>query len=141
MGNDPPRRYVLDTNALISAYLFPGSNPGQVLDLILGRHVLLMSLELATELTAVLRRDKFDRYLSRKRRDELLAGTLRESAFVETTARITACRDPDDNRILELAVDGQASAIVTGDSDLLALHPFQGIAILNPQEFLLMVQP
>lgn len=49
--------------------------------------------------------------------------------------RIRACRDPKDDKFLELAVSGNADVIVTGDKDLLALHPFRGIAILTPLDF------
>lgn len=94
-----------------------------------------MSVEVAAELIEVMRREKFDRFLSRQRREELVAGTIRDSEFVETSSVLTACRDSADNKILELAVDGRASAIVSGDADLLALHPFEGISILTPREF------
>src|SRR3990172_8974961 len=113
MISDAPDRIVIDTNSLVSAYLFPHSIPGQVLDVVLAKHRLLMSIEVATELTDVMRREKFDRFLSRRRREELVAGTIRESEFVETSSDITACRDAADNKFLELAVDGQASTMVT----------------------------
>jgi predicted nucleic acid-binding protein len=57
---------------------------------------------------------------------------------VEATETISTCRDPNDNHILELAVSGKADVIVTGDTDILVLHPFQGIAVLNPQGYLKM---
>jgi predicted nucleic acid-binding protein len=56
--------------------------------------------------------------------------------LVDVTERVAACRDPKDDKFLELAVSGRASCIVSGDKDLLALHPFRGIAILNPAAFL-----
>lgn len=59
------------------------------------------------------------------------------SILVEVTENITICRDPTDNMVLELAVSGKADVIITGDSDLLHLHPFRGTAILNPKDFLL----
>jgi len=49
--------------------------------------------------------------------------------------RIRACRDPTDDMFLELAVNGTADAIVSGDPDLLTLHPFRGIPILAPAAF------
>jgi predicted nucleic acid-binding protein len=49
---------------------------------------------------------------------------------------IEACRDSDDDKFLELAVEGEADLIISGDSDLLVLHPFEGIAILSPAGFL-----
>jgi predicted nucleic acid-binding protein len=61
--------------------------------------------------------------------------------LVTPTTDIQACRDPDDDRLLELAVDGRATHLVTGDADLLALHPFRGIPILTPADFLAAVGP
>jgi uncharacterized protein len=49
---------------------------------------------------------------------------------------ITVCRDPKDDKFLELAVSGQANHIVSGDDDLLVLHPFRGVAIVTPAAFL-----
>lgn len=136
MEREPPRRVVLDTNTIVSAYLFPLSNPGKVLDFVLSNGRLLMSLETATELTAIMRKKKFDRYINRRIRDELVASTIRESEFVTTTTVISACRDTADNRILELAVDGSAAAIVSGDADLLTLRSFRGVPILSANDFL-----
>jgi len=136
MRSDSRQRYVLDVNTLVSAYLFPDSIPGKALQHVLVEHPLLLSLEMANEAIEVLRREKFDRYLTRERRAELVAATIRASIFLDTTSSVTACRDPDDNRILGLALDGGAAAVVTGDTDLLSLHPFQGISILSPREFL-----
>ncbi|MDE2844360.1 MAG: putative toxin-antitoxin system toxin component, PIN family [Chloroflexota bacterium] len=45
------------------------------------------------------------------------------------------CRDPKDDKFLELAVSGQASHIVSGDQDMLELHPFRGIPVLSPRSF------
>jgi putative PIN family toxin of toxin-antitoxin system len=62
---------------------------------------------------------------------------LIEYAFwVEVNTQVTVCRDPKDDKFLSLAVSGGATYIVTGDKDLLALDPFQGIRILTPSDFL-----
>ena len=54
-----------------------------------------------------------------------------------TPARsITACRDPKDNKDLELAVAGPAEVLVTGDEDLLVLHPFEGIPVVTSADLL-----
>jgi predicted nucleic acid-binding protein len=60
---------------------------------------------------------------------------------VEPSRRITVCRDSNDDRFLDLAVAGRADALVTGDEDLLVLHPFEGIPIVRPVEFLRMLGP
>jgi predicted nucleic acid-binding protein len=54
---------------------------------------------------------------------------------VEVTERLAECRDPKDDKFLELAVNGKATCIVSGDDDLLVLNAFRGVAILTPQEF------
>ena len=53
--------------------------------------------------------------------------------------RIAECRDPKDDKFLELAVYGSASCLITGDEDLLVLHPFRGIPILSAAQFLEMI--
>jgi len=59
-----------------------------------------------------------------------------QAEWVDTDVKISACRDPKDDKFLELAVGGNADLIVTGDNDLLALNPFRGIPILTPDAFL-----
>lgn len=55
--------------------------------------------------------------------------------LVTIAERVTACRDPKDDKFLELAVNGRADAIVSGDADLLALDAFRGIPIITPAAF------
>ena len=57
--------------------------------------------------------------------------------LVAITEQIVACRDPTDDKFLELAINGHADLIVSGDADLLALDPFRGIAIITPAAFVL----
>jgi hypothetical protein len=58
---------------------------------------------------------------------------------VELSGAVTVCRDPDDNKLLEIAIAGRADCLVTGDQDLLVLDPFHGIPILTPAKFLTIV--
>jgi putative PIN family toxin of toxin-antitoxin system len=129
-------RYVFDTNTMISAFLFDEGTPGRALKLALETGEVLLWLELAEELAEVLQRKKFDRYVRRKLREEFLAGIIRETTLVKANAIIRECRDPGDDKFLELAVSGKASHIITGDQDLLALHPFREISILTPRGLL-----
>jgi uncharacterized protein len=87
------------------------------------------------ELSDVLSRPKCDRYVSAGDRLEFLAKTIRDAETVEVNLSITDCRDPKDNKFLELAVSGSATHLVTGDADLLALNPFRGITIVSPNDF------
>jgi uncharacterized protein len=136
MARETLHRVVLDTNTIVSAWLFPLSVPGKAFEFAFNRGQVLMSLETAAELANVMRREKFDRYLRLSIRESLVANTIRDCEFVETSTTLAECRDPSDNRLLELAIDGRASAVVTGDLDLLAMNPFRGIPILTPRDFL-----
>ncbi|ARA94580.1 putative toxin-antitoxin system toxin component, PIN family [Rhodothermaceae bacterium RA] len=133
--SDRPR-YVFDTNTIVSAFLFDESFPGRALKMALRRGTVLLSEEVAEELSGVLRRERFDRYVRRERREELLYGLIREATLVEVRVTIRACRDAADDKFLALAVEGNAACIVTGDADLLVLHPFRNIPVLNAHAFL-----
>ena len=95
-----------------------------------------MSEESFTELFDVLVRPKFDKYISLDKRLQLLADLKSIIKTVTVETKITVCRDPKDNKFLELAIAGNASCIVTGDNDLLVLNPFNKIPILTPADFL-----
>ncbi len=95
-----------------------------------------MSLELLEELSDVLGRKKFDRFVSSEERDEFLESFVERTILVEIIDKVQECRDPKDDKILELALSGKAEYIVSGDQDLLVLHPFRGIKIVNAEEFL-----
>lgn len=129
-------RVVLDTNLLVSAALLEQSVPRQAFELAFRSGEVLSSSQTLAELKDVLSRRKFDRYISQETRLRFLANFLNLTRPVEITETITACRDPKDDKFLELAVSGGAVYLVTGDSDLLALHPFRGISILTPGDFL-----
>jgi putative PIN family toxin of toxin-antitoxin system len=136
-----PVRTVLDANVLVSAILFPRSVPGQVLTRARELGVLLTTNELVTELHDVLVRPQFARYTTRALRDEFLATYIVEAEFVLITEAIAVCRDPIDDRILEAAINGRATCVVSGDTDLLVLAIFRGIPILRPADFLARYDP
>jgi uncharacterized protein len=129
-------RYVFDTNVTISAALFEQSPPGKALHAALNRGEILISPASLAELGEVLGRKKFDRYLTAEEREAFLVKLVREATLVDITEEVRACRDAKDDKFLEVAVCGRASCVVTGDADLLALHPFRGIPILSPAQFL-----
>ena len=129
-------RVVFDVNVLVSALLFTNSVPRQAFNKALLQGMILISETLKEELTRVLARDKFSRYVYLAEREEFFGGLIRDSTLVEITESIQVCRDPKDDRVLELAVCGNAAYIVTGDADLLVLNPFRGIGVLRPADFL-----
>ncbi len=92
----------------------------------------MSTIFLVSELEKVLRRNKFDQYLSHEERKQFLTSFILHATPVETDEIITACRDPKDNKFLELAVCGKADCIITGDADLLVLNPFRTIPLTIP---------
>lgn len=130
------QRVVADNNVLISRLLFPNSIPGQALYRITHEGQLLLSEPFLAELAAVLIRPKFDRYLTLDERKAFLRSLDTIGERIPITYTVHACRDPKDNMILELAINGRADMIVTGDDDLLSLGTFQGIAFLTPAAYL-----
>jgi putative PIN family toxin of toxin-antitoxin system len=129
-------RVVIDTNALVSRLLLPGSIPGQAVRRAVAEAQLLASDDTIIELADVLARKKFDPYTTVRERQEFLRLFDRIAERVPIVHVIRACRDPKDDKFLELAVNGAAQLIITGDADLLALHPFRGIDILPPASYL-----
>jgi uncharacterized protein len=129
-------RSVFDANVLVSALLLPGSKPRQALDLASREGKVLLSFAVLAELYEVLSRKQFKRYVGDEDIRLFLATLTRQAEWVDVDVRITVCRDPEDNKFLELAVSGRASHIISGDEDLLVLNPFQGIQIFTPQTLL-----
>ncbi|MGA2571612.1 MAG: putative toxin-antitoxin system toxin component, PIN family [Terracidiphilus sp.] len=129
-------RLVLDTNVLISAALRFGSLPRQALLRARATGILLTSEETLAEFREVLLRSKFDPHIERSLRMGILAEYAQHCTLIQVPSPIRVCRDPHDNKFLEVAVHGRADVIVTGDADLLALHPFRGIEILTPAGYL-----
>jgi putative PIN family toxin of toxin-antitoxin system len=129
-------RCVVDTNVLVSAIVFPRSVPRQAVDKALSDDVLLFSEFTMDELKEVLSRSKFDRYVSREERALFLAQVGVTAEFVSIIQLVSECRDPKDDKFLELALNGRADVIITGDADLLATHPWREIAIVTPAHYL-----
>lgn len=129
-------RVVFDTNVIVSALMLLGSPPRRSFDEARQRGQLLVSEATLEELDDVLRRPKLAGYVSEDQRLEFLAAYIRDAEDVVVTIRLRECRDPKDDKFLELAIQGRATHIVSGDQDLLTLSPFRGITILTPAEFL-----
>jgi putative PIN family toxin of toxin-antitoxin system len=130
---------VFDTNILISAALIPGSRADLcVRSVLLSGVPMVFSTPTFAELQDVLMRPKFDRYVTQKSRVELLK-VWRSAAFFVSSAvlreSVDDCRDPTDNKFLELALATEAEIIVTGDPDLLVLDPWRGIRIVRLRAF------
>ncbi|HHU25042.1 MAG TPA: putative toxin-antitoxin system toxin component, PIN family [Bacteroidales bacterium] len=130
-------RFVADTNTLVSAILKPLSIPAQALEVAREQGCICFSEKTLAEATEVLSRNKFDKYLPENKRMKQLQQIAKQADFISVEPlSVLACRDPKDNKFLELAVAACASCIITGDKDLLVLHPFRNIPILSPSDFL-----
>lgn len=128
---------VLDTNLLVSAALLPDSTSGQALRQAVLGHELAFSDATWDELHEVLHRPRFDRYFPHvTQRGNYLHALARAGRWHHVVSTVIDCRDPRDNKFLALALDARAAAIVSGDHDLLCLHPWRGIAIVPPAALL-----
>jgi uncharacterized protein len=129
-------RVVIDTNVVISATLAEHSTARKAIFKAIDTCQILISQEVLTEFGQAIVRTKFNKYIRREDRLAFLNALVKESGIIAPTSHITDCRDQRDNKFLELAVDGNAQYIITGDNDLLQLSPYRGIHILTPADFL-----
>lgn len=133
-------RYVFDTNVIISALLFEKGKPAQAVRYALANGEVLLSLDLLEELNEVLGRERFNRYLTSEEREEFLEALIERAVLIEITENVQECRDPKDDKVLELALNGKAQYIITGDRDLLVLHPFRDVLVITADQFLKMIE-
>jgi len=128
-------RLVLDTNVIVSALVLESSAPARVFEHAAQHGLLLFTDNSRRELVATLLSPKFDKYASRAKREAFLVALAPIMEVVQVIQLVRQCRDPFDDAVLEAALNGRADSIVTGDKDLLALHPFKGVAILTPASY------
>lgn len=127
-------RVILDTNLWIS-YLI--SKRLSKIDELFTREslILLFSEDLLEEFIEVAGRPKFRKYFSAENIEELLSLFDKFGEMIEVTSEVDLCRDPKDNFLLELAKDGKAGFLVTGDTDLLVIKKFERTEIVTYAEF------
>jgi putative PIN family toxin of toxin-antitoxin system len=133
---------VVDTSVVVRAVLKPLGSVGAVLDLLAEkRYSFLYSEATLEEVVEVLARPRLRRRLPLHGRDSqtVVDLILLRGEAVEPRRRAAVCRDPKDDKFLDVAVEGHADVLVSGDEDLLVLHPFQGIPIVQPAQFLAML--
>ncbi len=138
-------RVVLDTNVLVSAFLYPKSRVASILDHAGSRFEWLVSSYLLDEVSSVLARARMQKkYPGRvvaPVRDTYLAMIRSVATVVAVTSRVRGVvRDPKDDPILACAVDGEADYLVTGDRHLLQLKEYEKVQIVTPEEFLQILQ-
>jgi len=130
------KTFVFDTNSLISANLSPDSVNRKAYDKARAIGMAVYSDSTLAEFAETLSRPKFDKYISIEKRSQAISAFEKVGQHIHVSVNIDICRDPKDNKFLELAVETGAACIITGDKDLLVLHPFQNIPILSAADFL-----
>lgn len=129
-------RCVIDTNILISAALSPKGLPNRLVEYFLAEHIVLISADTLGEFETRPVRPKIARYASPDRLRAFARLLRLNSVLVGITSEVADSLDPDDNMFLALALDGRADVIITGDKKhLLPLHPYRGILILTPRDY------
>ena len=98
--------------------------------------VFALSAAVDTEIAEVLGRPRFAHTIPIERREHVLDILRREAVWFEPTMRVADCRDPKDDKYLELALAAGVETIVSSDDDLLTLHPWRGVRILRPADYL-----
>ena len=127
-------RVVVDSNIFVSAALKESSWPRVVVRWLDRFGGLLKSVATEHQVIEVLQRPYFAPRLLPSYLDEVQR-IFSKAELVTIIERIAVCRDPTDDKFLELAVNGHADLVVTGDLDLLVLHPFRDIPIITPAAF------
>lgn len=129
---------VLDASTFVSAALKPSSIPEQALLRAVDEpNRLILSQEVEDEYREVISRPKFDRFVSIERRRRILDIVLVAAERVEPSVTVRECRDPNDDKYLALAAAGGADVIVSSDQrHLLSMHPWRGVRILRPADYL-----
>jgi putative PIN family toxin of toxin-antitoxin system len=131
---------VFDTSAVVSAALKIDSVPERALLRAEEVDVFALSEAVEAEIAEVLTRPRFAQAVPPERREHILEVLRGEAVWFEPSVRVTDCRDPKDDKYLELALAAGAETIVSSDDDLLVLHPWRGVRILRPADYLSLTQ-
>ena len=127
---------VFDASVLVGAALKVDSVPERALLRAEEIDVFALSAAVEAEIAGVLNRPKFQRAIPLERRERILAILRGASVWFAPAVSVTDCRDPKDDKYLELALAAGAETIVSSDDDLLVLHPWRGVLILSPADYL-----
>lgn len=136
-------RATIDPNVIVSAFMFPRSAPGILIEYWgSGAFELLVSEPLIAEYQRVLRYPHISsrHHMSEARLNRSIDLFRTRGTVVEPDTRITVVRaDPDDDIVIATAVAGEADYIVSGDRHLLELGQHEGIRLVTPAVFLVIL--
>lgn len=129
--------FVFDTNVLVSACLKPLNLPALALNHAQEIGQIVFTDETLSELKEVISRPFIEKYLTKNQHKYRLQQIVENALIVENLPILGVdCRDEKDIKFLEVAISSKVECVVSGDKDLLILHPFRGIPILNAADFL-----
>ena len=132
---DKVNRVIIDTNLWISFLITKDFT--KLDEIILSRHcILIFSKELLTEFLDVIKRPKLRRFFTSEDIENLLETIEEYADFIEVNTQVNDCRDPKDNFLLSLSIDGKADYLLTGDKELLDLIKYRKTTILTISQFL-----
>lgn len=129
-------KVILDASVVISAFLIKNSTSSKALYKALDEHTILISSPVLDEIRRTLPSNKFDAYVNLSTRIAFVMKLEKEAQMISVEHTVSVCRDPKDNKYLELALSGKANFLITGDKDLLILNPFENIPIITPRDFI-----
>lgn len=127
-------RVVLDTNVLVSGLIMLGK-PRELLSIIARREAtLVLSKEILNEFTKVMRRNRLTEYVTEEQVERFIENIERIAKFVELESHLEVVNDPNDDIVINTAIDGRADLIVSGDHHLLSLKEFRRTKIASVDE-------
>jgi uncharacterized protein len=127
---------VFDASTLVGAAIGRESVPYRAVRHAFASDQVAVSEATVSELLDVLARPRLARFIDPELRDEVVSLLDAFGVFFTPTEAVTDCHDPKDDKYLELALAVDATMIVSSDEDLLVLHPWRGVRILRPAEYL-----
>jgi len=128
---------VFDASTIVSAALKVDSIPERALLRAEEVDVFALSAAVDAEIADVLNRPKFARAIPAVRRQHFLEFLRSTAIWFAPTIRVRDCREPKDDKYLELALAAGAATVVSSDDDLLVLNPWRGVRLLSPADYLL----
>lgn len=128
-------RVVVDTNIFISAALKEVSWPAMMVRWVTSNGILLKSVSTEAELMAVIKRPKIRSKMPLDFANHI-AKLFAAAEEVTIVDRVTECRDAKDNKFLEVALNGRADVLVSGDADLLVMQQFRTVPIVDAATFI-----
>ncbi len=129
------KKVVFDTSSLLAVCIYPDREPVKIFRQALLHCELVATPQTLTELAQVIGRPKFDTWRPHQVRRAWYQNYAANVVEYPPTEQVTDCRDPKDNKFLDAALAASADVIVCSDNDLLVLHPYRTIDVLNLQDF------